>query len=749
MTLRSSAADHVPAYDAPTLTNCDTEPIHIPGAIQPHGVCLSLDDDYAVVMCSANVATMLGVSAHQARGMLLVDLVGPDLTQRVRERAADGFPNEPLTVTLDEVGDGDLAGREVDVRVHRSGLRVVVELEEQLRSEGRRGVDHAARSAMARLAQATSFGDLADGLAREVRDLTAFDRVMVYRFDADWNGEVVAEARRDDLNPFLGLHYPATDIPAQARRLYTINPIRLIADIGYVPVPLLPMFDPDTERPLDLSHASLRSVSPIHVEYLSNMGVTASMSVSIVIDGVLWGLIACHHYSGPHRPSQEARNASEFVVQVASHLIAQRNQVDAKAAAVETRELLSKLVSVARASEHDPLSALGEEQALLYLMDANGVALGRNGTVLALGEVPPLETVRRIVRITGAGPDAVSSDELAVLDPELGSLAETASGVLRVGRSDGPWLVWFRPEQKQVVEWGGDPSNKRLYDNIDPAIRMSPRKSFDKWREVTSGKSLPWEAWHLEAADELYRQVESRLLQQSRESMALVESMQRAAVLDRAPEVPGVELVARYVPASTTRLGGDWWDAFELANGELALVVGDVAGHGVDAASAMTQLRSALRAFLFEGHDAAAALDRLDALVDGVLDTGVATAVVVTLDRDSGLASISGAGHLPPLVVADDGTVVNLGIEGRPLLGVGVGGAIITEVVVPPRHTLLLFTDGLVERRGYSLRDRSDDLVRRAADRRPDQPLEDWVDRLISGSGSTDDDTTVLAVRRP
>ena len=175
------------------------------------------------------------------------------------------------------------------MRVHRSGDRIVVEIEDLLRSEGRRGVDHAARSAMTRLAQATSFDQLADGLAREVRDLTGFDRVMVYRFDADWNGEVVAEARRDDLNPFLGLHYPATDIPAQARRLYTINPIRLIADIHYAPVPLVPVLDPGTGAPLDLSHASLRSVSPIHVEYLSNMGVTASMSVSIVIDGAAVG----------------------------------------------------------------------------------------------------------------------------------------------------------------------------------------------------------------------------------------------------------------------------------------------------------------------------------------------------------------------------------------------------------------------------------------------------------------------------
>ncbi len=749
MTLRSSAADHTPAYEAPTLTTCDAEPIHIPGAIQPHGVLLSLDHDHAVVMCSANAASMLGVSAHQARGMLLVDLVGPDLAQTVRDRDVDDFPNEPLSITLTQVGVGDLAGRDVDVRVHRSGGRVVVEIEDLLRSEGRRGVDHAARSAMARLAQAASFESLADGLAREVRDLTAFDRVMVYRFDPDWNGEVVAEAKRDDLNPFLGLHYPATDIPAQARRLYTINPIRLIADVQYAPVPILPVLDPGTAAPLDLSHASLRSVSPIHLEYLSNMGVTASMSVSIVIDGVLWGLIACHHYSGPHRPSQEARNASEFVVQVASHLIAQRNQADDRAAATETRELLRELVLLARTSEADPLTVLGEEESLLALMDAGGVVLGRDATVVGRGAVPSLEVVRRILRRTGDGPHAVSSDELAMLDPELAPLAESAAGVLRVGRSDGPWLMWFRPEQQQVVDWGGDPSNKRLYDNLDPAIRLSPRKSFDQWREVTSGRSLPWEAWHLEAADELYRQVESRLLEQSRESMALVESMQRAAVLDRTPEVPGVELVARYRPASSTRLGGDWWDAFELPGGLLALAVGDVAGHGVAAASAMTQLRAALRAFLFEGHDPAESLDRLDALVDGLLDTGVATAVVATLDRDTGRASIAGAGHLPPLLIGDDGTVVPTPLQGRPLLGVGIGGAEITTVQVPPQHTLLLFTDGLVERRGVSLLDRSDDLVRVASDRRPEESLDEWVDRIISASGSTDDDTTVLAVRRP
>ncbi len=318
----TNAAAHTPAYGEVDLTSCDREPIHIPGAIQPHGVLLALDDGLSVVMISANSASLLSVPPDDALGRTLAELVGGELSAAVAARTAAGLPGEPLVHTV--------GGVDVDVRVHRSGERLVVELEPLSRVGASALSYQSARGAMARLAGASSVTDLARALAREVRSLLEFDRVMVYRFDEDWNGEVIAEERREDLNAFLGLHYPATDIPAQARRLYTVNWTRLIADIGYRPVPLHPVFDPSTEAPLDLSHSTLRSVSPIHVEYLSNIGVTASMSISLVVDDQLWGLIACHHYSGPHRPTHDARDAAEFLGQIASQVVAGRERDDAR-----------------------------------------------------------------------------------------------------------------------------------------------------------------------------------------------------------------------------------------------------------------------------------------------------------------------------------------------------------------------------------------------------------------------------------
>ena len=184
---------------------------------------------------------------------------------------------------------------------------------------------------MTHLAATTTVAGLAQALAAQIRNLTGHDRVMVYRFDQDWNGEVIAEDRREDLEPFLGLHYPASDIPAQARRLYATSWTRVIADVAYEPSPLVPAATAGPAEPLDLSLAVLRSVSPIHIEYLTNMGVRASMSVSLIQDGRLWGLVACHHYSGPRCPSHDARSAAEFVGQAASQLLRDRQAADDRA----------------------------------------------------------------------------------------------------------------------------------------------------------------------------------------------------------------------------------------------------------------------------------------------------------------------------------------------------------------------------------------------------------------------------------
>jgi two-component system, chemotaxis family, sensor kinase Cph1 len=743
-------AEHTPAYPVPSLTTCDTEPIHVPGAIQPHGVLVAVDADHVVQVASDNLGTLLGLPARSAVGLPLAEVAGPEVAAYVEQVAGGRVASTVLG--LHSLRDGDLAGRQVDVRVHGAGSQVVVEIEELARSEGNRRRD--AGQSLARLAQADSIEELADLLAREVRVLTAFDRVMVYRFDERWNGEVVAESRVESLNPFLGLHYPATDIPAQARRLYRINPIRLIADIHYTPVPLVPTFDPVTGEPLDLSHAALRSVSPIHVEYLSNMGVTASMSVSILLDGELWGLVACHHYSGPHRPSQEARAAAEVVTQATAHLVGHRQRAEAREGTIAVQQLLADLNDRLARDDRSPVESLAEDPVLLELVGATGAALCFDGVVRTRGLTPPLEVLGRIAALTDDPERYVSSTQhLGALDPDLEQYAEHAAGVLRIGSVPERWLLWFRPEERVVVDWGGDPYNKQLAATEDPAVRLSPRKSFAKWQEETRGQSAAWRSWELEGADVLGRSVNSLLLVRAREQIAMAESVQRTVVLDRAPDFSGVAVAARYHPATSYQLGGDWWDVFELGD-RVALVVGDVAGHGVAAASAMTQLRTAMRAYLFEGHGPAECLDRLDLLLDGLLDLGLATAVVASLDRTTGEVCLASAGHPAPLLLPAAGGAELVDLDPRPLLGVGMSRAVEVELALEPGDGLMFYSDGLVERRGTDLAERTERLRRLAGERPPADELEGWVDGLVAhlaatdAADPTDDDATLLVVRR-
>ncbi|NPC96903.1 SpoIIE family protein phosphatase [Nocardioides sp. zg-DK7169] len=745
---RGGAEAHTPAYEPATLSNCEREPIHVPGAIQPHGVLLAVDADLRVVMASENVKEMVGLDLDRLLGAELADVLGEGAARTIAD-SVERTGGEALRLVVDDVAArfGAL-GAELDVNVHRSGERIIVEVEPALEVALAMPSYRLARGAMQRLARTSTVLDLSAQLATEVAGLTGFDRVMVYRFDEDWNGEVVAEERRADLNPFLGLHYPSTDIPAQARRLYTVNWTRLIADVGYLPVALSPVHDPGTGRPLDLSHSVLRSVSPIHLEYLGNMGVTASMSVSLVVDGELWGLIACHHYSGPHRPGHDVRAASEFLGQAASQLIAERQRADLREARLASGRLLTEITARTSASGPRALESLIEDPDLLALMGATGVALCFDGVLSTLGTVPDEDVVRRVAQLLRRGdnkPAAVS--RLSELDPDLAEVEDVAAGALVIGAAPDRWLAWFRPELRRVVDWGGDPTNKLLARAEDPDVRLSPRKSFEKWQQVVRGRGATWEPWHLDAAVALDSHLASLLFLHAREQIDVAESLQRSVIPQAAPQFDGLEVLARYVPASTFQLGGDWWDAFALDDGRVAFVVGDVAGHGVAAATTMTQVRSAVRAHLFAGESPASALDRTDRFMDGLFEHAVATALIAVVDPVSGSATLAAAGHPPPFLV-DSGASHELEVGRRPLLGLGVVAAVESELQLAPGATLLLYSDGLIERRGVNLGVSLAQLGAIAPPGERPEDFERWADRLLAAvPGKRDDDTTILAVR--
>ncbi|MFT4262887.1 MAG: SpoIIE family protein phosphatase [Nocardioides sp.] len=742
-------AEHTPAYGPVDLDTCAAEPIHVPGAIQPHGVLVAFDHDLTVVMVSTNLREELGVAAEDAVGRPLGRVVGDRLATRVGELRDTRDSGEPFVATLDELPPAaGFAGVTADLKLNRSGERWLLELEPVGRRSGAALTYHATRGPMARLAEAETVVDLAARLAVEIRAILGFDRVMVYRFDEDWNGEVIAEARQEELNSFLGLHYPATDIPAQARRLYEINWTRLIADIGYRPVPLHPVLDPATDAPLDLSFSTLRSVSPIHVEYLSHMGVGASMSISLLIDDKLWGLVACHHYSGPHRPSHDDRAAAEFLGRIASQLVRERERSDAREATLRSRIVVGDIAARVAKSERPPLETLLEDPDVLDLMSACGAAVCSDGRLAVRGEVLPESDLRRVAdALFAPGTYVTATDRVEELVPGLPPDSGIA-GVLRIGTDADQWVLWLRPELQRVVDWGGDPGNKELVETESGSVRLSPRKSFEKWRELVRGRSEPWRSWEVEGADHLGKHVIAQLLSRSREQIAVAELLQRSVGLDHAPSYPGIEVAARYRAATSYQLGGDWWDAFDLGGGRIALAIGDVAGHGIEAVSAMTQMRTALRAYLFEGHSPAQCLDRLDRLIATLLTQRVATAIVAIANPAAGTVEIACAGHPQPLLVVD-GSAISLTLPIRPVLGLGGGQAVTATLELPEGAALLCYTDGLVERRDIDLDEETRRLARFAGEVYDVDDLEPWLDRIMTFglADGRDDDTTLLAIR--
>ncbi|HEX7666063.1 MAG TPA: ATP-binding protein, partial [Polyangiaceae bacterium] len=476
-----------------------------PGAIQPHGVFFSCkSDDLRIKNVSANVATFFGAKAEDLLGKPVTDL----FDDKSKKHLVDLLALEDLRIANpSRVVAKD--GKSWDAVAHRNGDSFVVELEPA--TEGPREAivgtfDPRLRASIRRLQNAHDVAKLTKVAAEEVRLLTGFDRVMVYRFDADWNGEVVAEAKRDDLEAFLGQHYPASDIPAQARRLYTTNWLRFIADASYVPSPIVPTLDPDTKAPLDLSASTLRSVSPIHIEYLHHMGVTASMSISLVIDGQLAGLIACHHYSGPRIVPVGVRDTAEYLGYALSW---QLRIVEGADRAERTRVVQQFEAEVVRsmAVSGELIDGL-DTPALLGLADAAGAAIVLEEGVRRIGETPDVEVVRKIVDwLKGAGPDVFATHHLSKDIPAATEWEDKAGGVVAVAiaRELGEYILWFRPAIARVIKWAGNPHEKPVKQEEGKAPRLTPRGSFDLWRETVKGRSLPWEPWQIEAASSLRR----------------------------------------------------------------------------------------------------------------------------------------------------------------------------------------------------------------------------------------------------
>ena len=490
-----------PRFGQADLTNCERELIHLAGSVQPHGMLLVLSVQSLVVeQATANVAGFLGISLDDVLQRPLSALGGDGAQQVARLVAtADLSTPVPLQCALrDGRADADLR---FEGTLHgAAGGVLILELEPAPPNAGqlptaaipRDVLMRSVAAAMQRFSAASSLGTLADAAAQCVHDLTGYDRVMVYKFDPDGHGKIIAEARDPRLDSLLGHHYPASDIPQRARELYLRTRVRVLVDVNYQPVPLVPPRSPVDGRELDMSLCQLRSMSPLHLQYLKNMGVTATLVISLVREGRLWGLIAAHHYS-PRHLRFEVRASCDLLAEViATRIAAIENYAHAQVAILVQR-LEQRLIEATSVEGDWRLALFRNPRTLLQPLEATGAALFHDGEVLSAGEVPSTPELRALMQWIDAGdhPMPFACSSIAQVNPAFASLTPTASGVLSVKLSATrpDYLIWLRKEQLQTVTWAGDPNKPTLGDS---PLELSPRRSFAAWSEIVRGTALPW-----------------------------------------------------------------------------------------------------------------------------------------------------------------------------------------------------------------------------------------------------------------
>lgn len=483
------------------LDACGREPVHVPGAIQPHGALIAMDELLQQVrQVSANLESILGVSVEDALSMTPERLFTRRWLDQIRAQLDSPNRTGALMVSLRIRGQA----RRFRLLPFRSGSRVVVELE-PVSGHPERWLFGALADWQTALSGHTSRDGLLQALVTLVRELAGYDRVMIYRFDEDWNGSVDAESLADGADSYLGHHFPASDIPPQVRRLYSIKRVRDIPDATAQAVPLVPAIDPLEGEPLDLSLSILRAVAPIHVRYLANMGVVASMSIALHLEQRLWGLLACHA-AAPNILSPALRDALRAIVQTACfqlELIQAREEAALIHQANDSREMLVDQ----RGEFYDPEEIVARQgPAWLEVFGAGGAVLLAGDRVASVGNVPDAGSIHAIVGWLGehhSGEVAWSSRELGQTGLAAFCEPARASGMLAVPLPIRDplhaWLLFFRPEKAETRIWAGNPEK-----SVDQESgRLSPRQSFESWEQTVRGQSAVWAPVELRAAADL------------------------------------------------------------------------------------------------------------------------------------------------------------------------------------------------------------------------------------------------------
>ena len=505
-----------------TITNCDAEPVRTPGCIQAHGALLVLRlSDLSVLQASENTQAILGHEPHELLGHSVAAIVKNEGEIRLRSiLATEPTERNPIYAFTLPASEQIAA---LDLTLHTIDGCAILEFEATGRSQPgaetgfgvprpRPGPDYYSliKKTMVRLQTMETGLTLCQSLAEEVRVLSGLDRVMIYKFHADHHGEVFAESCRSDLAPWLGLHYPAEDIPQPARDMFAKTWIRPVPDIHGELAEMMPLVNPDTGKPVDMTFCSLRGVSVMYTEYLQNMGVSAGLTMPLRRDNVLWGLIACHHYSGPYHVPYELRAACEFLAQMGSLQLRAVEDRENSAYRLRLEEVNQQLLSMA-AQEGGLASMTDGKPSLLGAMHAGGAALFHRDRWWRVGQTPDESQLEALGQWlvdkvdTGSLVSSVyATHALAAAYPPGAAFADVASGVLAapLSRSGQNLMMWFRPEVQKTVNWGGNPHDKPQVTGPH-GPRLTPRRSFELFSESVHQQAAPWLPVEIDAAARL------------------------------------------------------------------------------------------------------------------------------------------------------------------------------------------------------------------------------------------------------
>lgn len=477
--------------DLVNLTNCDQEPIHIPGSIQPHGFLVGIKPTGIIDFCSGNVADITGVSYQQLLDKTPdVFISGPDVFAMLRT-AADN-PQSPVSVLIGDTSYSCFA--------HKSGDHIIAEFEPvAIQPLELSELYNLNLESINSLQSSDTLQRLAQRISAQIKKLTGYDRVMIYRFDEQYNGEVFAESREEYLEPFLGLHYPHTDIPAQARALYIKNLLRVIVDVNYTPAPLYTIDDADGKN-LDLGMAALRSVSPIHIEYLQNIGVRATLTISLLHEGKLWGLVACHHYSSSKFLSAYTRVSAQLMAKLLTSQIQVREVAEEYEMAKQVNASLEKLLIEPNELNIGSFEKMVQRPELLSLCNAGGAAIVLGENIFSAGNTPGTEIIHQLARqLAGKSKTGMFTTTcLKDIFESEEAVCAVAAGIMYYHLEGNPLdcIIWFRPETNEEVKWAGDP-DKAIIKNEKG---LSPRNSFELWRQIIKCRSSAWAKPEIAAA---------------------------------------------------------------------------------------------------------------------------------------------------------------------------------------------------------------------------------------------------------